>query len=345
MSNGYGAADRYRRHERLAAWLRSVADEELLELLSDPRLLDKGHAPVHLQRSNGTVFVKLLPLAALEMQPLHRHSTANIFGLPPYYQYRLGSCGFGAWREVEVHRLANEWVLSGQCMSFPLLHHWRVLPIAHSLEDDRVSLEWWGECPEIRERVSAITEATSSVVLFLEYIPQNLSEWLPDSLRQSSDPAAVVSGLEERLTGLLAFIHGQGLLHLDAHFGNVLTDGSQLYLTDYGLSVSRGFELGADERTFLEDHQSFDLCTAVNSLVHGVVTHYNSNDDWRQTLREMVAGGTGGNQILPDGIRSFLVQRAPLALAIGEFYARLLQDLTTPYPAVAFEELLNARTG
>ena len=51
-----------------------------------------------------------LPLTDLELQPAHRHSTANLFGLPPYYHYRIGSCGFGSWRELEAHRMTTEWV-------------------------------------------------------------------------------------------------------------------------------------------------------------------------------------------------------------------------------------------
>ena len=342
MTSSPPTLDRHGSHELIAAELEGASDEELLALLSDPQLFEHGHAAVRLPRGTGTetVFVKLLPTTALELAPQHRGTTANMFGLPAYYQYRLGGCGFGAGRELEVHRLANEWVLSGQSGWFPLLHHWRILPIARTGYGDMTSLEHWGDCPAIHERVSAITDAAFSAVLFLEHLPLTLSRWFQDEMRRASDPAAVVAGTERKLTELLAFFHAQGLLHLDAHFDNLLTDGKQLYLGDYGLSLSRGFELGPDEQAFFDEHKNFDLCTAINALVHAVVTYYDSRADWRQTLREVVAGNHRAIDAAPDYIRSYLLARAPLALAVGEFYDRLLADLTTPYPAAAFDELL-----
>jgi hypothetical protein len=333
-------ADRRGSHERIAAWLEGATDEELLELISDPDLSERGHSVVQLPRDAGTVFVKLVPIATLELASQNRGSTANIFGLPAYYQYRIGACGFGAWRDLEVHRRANEWVLSEQCGSFPLLHHWRVLPIVQTGYDDKRSLEPWGDCPEIHQRVSAVNDATSSAVLFLEYVPLTLGQWFQDQMKRADDPASFAIEIEEKLEQLLAFIHAKGLLHLDAHFENILTDGTRLYLTDYGLSLSRDFELGPDERAFFDQHQNFDLCTAINSLVHAVVTYYDSETAWRQTLRELVAGSQAAIDAAPDRIRSYLLTRAPLALAVGDFYDRLLADLTTPYPAAAFDELL-----
>ena len=331
---------RDQRHERCAAWLAGASDEELIELLSNPRLLEAGHAPVRLPQGAETVFVKLVPMTALELVPENRGVTANIFGLPVRYQYRIGSCGLGAWRELEVHRLANDWVLSGQCVGFPLLHHWRILPMVRTGYDDLRTLQPWGGCPPIHQRVTAINEATSSAVLFLEYFPLTLSQWFRDQMGRASDPVAVVRRIEGQLKELLAVAHRHGLLHMDAHFDNVLTDGHQFYLGDYGLSISREFELGPDEETFFEEHQDFDLCTAMNSLVHAVVTWYDPTEDWRQTVREMVVGSHDAASGAPEAVRSFVLQRAPLVLAVGEFYEHLLADPTTSYPATTFHRLL-----
>src|SRR5215216_5322226 len=97
------ATDRSQRHERRAAYLEGATDEELIELLSDSRLLEVGHAAVGLPQSAGIAFVKLLPITTLELASQDRRTTANMFRLPAHYQYRIGSCGFGAWREPEVH--------------------------------------------------------------------------------------------------------------------------------------------------------------------------------------------------------------------------------------------------
>lgn len=334
--------DRYQRHERCAAHLEGASDEQLLELLADSRLVEVGHAAIDLPESAGMLFVKLVSITALELAPQNRHTTANVFRLPAYYQYRIGSYGLGAWRELEIHRLANQWVLSGECVRFPLLHHWRVLPIVKTGYDDRRELQHWGECPDIRQRVAAVNDATSSVVLFIEYFPNTLGEQLRRQLPAVADPAVLVTELEESLKELLAFVHARGVLHLDAHLENVLTDETQIYLSDFGLAVSSGFELDADERRFFEEHQNFDPCTAINSLVHALVTSYDPRPDWRQTLREVQAGTHPAVAAAPVEARTYLLERAPLALAVGEFYGRLLADLTTPYPAAAFDELLEA---
>jgi hypothetical protein len=336
------STDRYRRHARCAARLEGASDEELLALLSDSRLREVGHVAVDLPESAGMVFAKLVPITALELASQHRRATANVFRLPAHYQYRIGSCGLGAWRELEVHGVANEWVLSGQCVGFPLLHHWRILPIVTTGYDDRRELQHWGDCPEIHQRVAAVNNATSSVVLFLEYFPMTLGEQLRRQLPTTADPVALVTKLEGNLKELLAFIHARGVLHLDAHLENLLSDGTQVYLSDFGLAVSTSFELDAAERRFFEEHQNFDLCTAINGLVHALVTHYDSRADWRQTLREVQAGTHATVGAAPVGVRTYLLARAPLALAVGEFYGRLLADLTTQYPAAAFDELLAA---
>lgn len=46
--------ERHGSHERIAAELARASDDELLDLLSDPRLLKLGHATVHLPRGAGT---------------------------------------------------------------------------------------------------------------------------------------------------------------------------------------------------------------------------------------------------------------------------------------------------
>lgn len=332
-------AIRYAAHQRVAAQLAKLGDEELLQhLRSDTQLIDRGHTTLALPRSDSRVFVKLLPLSARELGSHDERPTANIFGLPVYYNYRLGGLGFGAWRELEVHRLANEWVVSGRCPSFPLLHHWRILPMVCRPCPDRSNVQRWGDCPAIQERVSSLGQATSSAALFLECLPLTLGQWIGGQLARHPDPAALIASVEDRLVQLLEFTRAQGLLHMDAHFENVLTDGDQLYLSDHGLALWQGFELGYDEQQFFERHQNFDFCTTITSLVHAVVSHYDSREDWRQVVRELE---DGARHDMPDGVRSYVARRGPLALAIGEFYRRLLADLTTPYPAAALQALLD----
>ncbi|MEU7900459.1 hypothetical protein AB0B45_47455 [Nonomuraea sp. NPDC049152] len=62
--------------------------------------------------------------------------------------------------------------------------------------------------------------------------------------------------------------NANGLLHFDAHFGNILTDGRRMYFTDFGLAASSRFEFSAAERAFLQLNASHDESYAVRELVN-----------------------------------------------------------------------------
>ncbi|MEM9214159.1 MAG: hypothetical protein AAGD25_07395 [Cyanobacteria bacterium P01_F01_bin.150] len=328
-------------HAGIADELQSWSDEDLLRLLNDPQIQEIGYGTVAFRCGGVNVFVKLVPLSNFEMQLQNYQSTANVFQLPTYYQYRIGSCGFGAWREIKAHLLANMWVISRQCTQFPLLHHWRVLPIVHTNYDDRINIRLWENCEAIHRRIASITEATHSVVMFLEHCPYTLNQWLREQLLHCSDPIAIVEKLESSLTEILSFINSQGFIHMDAHFDNILTDGKQLFLADYGLVLSNKFQLDSGERQFFDEHQNFDTCTALNSLVYTIVNHYNSREDWRQALQELTDADHGSVEAVPVTICSYLKRRVPLVMRLGAFYHQLMENLTTPYPASDLQEILN----
>ncbi|WP_328405239.1 hypothetical protein OHS70_37865 [Streptomyces sp. NBC_00390] len=50
----------------------------------------------------------------------------------------------------------------------------------------------------------------------------------------------------------------RGLVHFHAHFANLLADGQPVDFADFGLALSRGFELSAEECDFLADHLVYD---------------------------------------------------------------------------------------
>jgi hypothetical protein len=325
-------SSRLERHRAIEAELGASSDEELLRWLASSDLEERGHAGLGMPRSQAKVFVKLLPLTALELE--HPRSTANLFQLPLHYQYRLGSCGFGAWRELAVHGATNEWVLAGECGSFPLLHGWRVLPLVCRDHGDKLDMTLWGDDPAIQRRVTAVREATSSAALFLEHFPHTLTQRLQERLKSERDPSKLAHETEASLLSLLEFTASRGLLHMDAHFENVLVAGDQLVLADHGLAISRDFPLVSDELAFFDRHETFDRCTALTSLVHALTTHLDARSDWRQALRELIEGGR------PHPLRAYLERRGPVALAMGEFYGNLIRDFATEYPADDLRALL-----
>jgi serine/threonine protein kinase len=124
-------------------------------------------------------------------------------------------------------------------------------------------------------------------------------------------------------------VHAQGVLHMDAHLENILTDGERLYLCDFGLAIAMDFELGADERRFAGEHQDFDRRVATTGLLHAVVSHYAPSDDWRQPLRELDRWDAS----MPAPLRAFVRDRAEVALEMGVFYRRLLDDVAAGSPS------------
>lgn len=128
---------------------------------------------------------------------------------------------------------------------------------------------------------------------------------------------------------------------MDAHFNNILTDGNQLFLADYGLAMSNQFQLNADERQFFDQHQNFDICTVINSLVHAIVSHYDSRENWRQALQQLADEHHDSNTAVSVDLRAYLNKRMALVMKIGTFYRQLLVDLTTPYPAADLQAILN----
>ncbi|MGN9908373.1 serine/threonine protein phosphatase [Phytohabitans sp. LJ34] len=301
-------------HREVSARLEALADGRLAELVAEGRDVATGigGASAVLDVDGFPVFVKRIPLTDLERRPENVMSTANLFGLPPFYQYGVGSTGFGAWRELTANRWATGWVLDGRTAAFPLMYHWRVLPGAPAPPAEAADVEravaYWEGSPAVRERLHALAAASASLVLFLEYLPHDLHDWL------SGQPEEAYAMVERRLRADVAFMNGAGLLHFDAHFGNVRTDGERLYLGDLGLATSPRFALSAAEGEFVARHRHHDLCHTLTQLVN-----------------RLERNGAGGP----------IVRRyAPVADVMNAFYRRLFgQSRATPYPA---EELARA---
>ena len=61
-----------------------------------------GWSIKHTIRLGGSkVFVKRLPVTKMEYDNMF--STKNMYGLPTYYNYGVGSAGFGVFRELITH--------------------------------------------------------------------------------------------------------------------------------------------------------------------------------------------------------------------------------------------------
>jgi hypothetical protein len=337
---------RLARYTTVATALALLSDLRLGKLVDEaPRIGSGIGGTSALLEIEGTLtFAKLVPLTDLERLPENIMSTANLFNLPTFYQYGVGSTGFGVWRELAAHIMTTHWVLGKQCACFPLLYHWRVLPGPSSLRvpttEEHTDIErmvaYWDGSPAVRERLEAIARASAYVVLFLEYIPQNLQEWLTAQVAIGDEAIESACSMVERgLKTGVACMNAMGLLHFDTHFHNILTDGRQLYFSDFGLATSSRFDLSEAELAFLRIHTHQDECDSVMQLVNWLVKVYTdaSNASERnEYIRRYADGDDPVN--MPPSIAEVIKRYAPITAIMNAFYWKLhLESRTILYPA------------
>jgi hypothetical protein len=200
------------------------------------------------------VFVKSIPVTDLEHA--NAFSTRNLYDMPLFYNYGVGSAGFGAFRELLMHVATTNWVLEGATPYFPLMYQFRLLPFEGErpvIDRERrdAYVRYWGGNEAIGRYFDERLKAKHDLVLFLEHVPYVMSSWLVEH------PERCEGALED-LCKAIDFLRSKGVVHFDAHFFNILTDGEQAYLTDFGLALAQQFDLHADERRFLADHEYYD---------------------------------------------------------------------------------------
>ena len=229
-------------HSSVSTSLALCSDHALGELVDAAVPIGSGIGgkSALLEVAGTPVFVKRVPLTDLERQPERVRSTANHFELPVFCQYGIGAIGgpgFGVWRELAVHTMTTNWVLAAEYAGFPLMYHWRVLPDSTPLPEELADVEravaYWGGGSQVRRRIEALRQSSASVALFLEYIPQNLHQWLSAQVEagdEATDRACAM--VEKNLAAGTSLMNARGLLHFDAHFENILTDGRRLYFAD-----------------------------------------------------------------------------------------------------------------
>ncbi|MGW1409682.1 protein kinase family protein [Streptomyces sp. NPDC002403] len=328
-----------------------------LSLLSDRRLGEVvaaatplasgiGGRSAELEAGGARVFVKRIPLTYAETRPENVRSTANVFGLPTFYQYGAGSTGFGAWRELAAHTMTTGWVLGGEYESFPLMYHWRVLPdsppsgFADEFGGIDGAVAYWDGSSAVRERLEAISRSSFSLVVFLEHVPQTLAAWLGDQ-REAAPGGGygpAYAWAEEALLHGADFMRSRGLVHFDAHFSNVLTDGRLVYFTDFGLAVSSEFELSRVETEFLSGHLSYDRHYIANHLIrHHLPDGLRGNVDHEAFLGNWIAGER--SERIPPAIAAIIDRHARTSVVLAGFHRRLLcESKRTPYPTAEIEE-------
>lgn len=320
--------------------LALLSDHALAKALDAAPLIGSGIGgkSALLEVAGIPVFVKRIPLTDLERRPENVRSTANLFELPLFCHYGIGGPGFGAWRELAAHAMTTNWVLAGDYEGFPLMYHWRVVPDSTPLPEELVDIEgavaYWGGGSQVRRRIEEQRDSSASIALFLEYVPQNVHQWLGKQINaggQAADRACAM--VERNLEAGISFMNARGLLHFDAHFQNILTDGERLYFADYGLAISSRFELSKDESAFFGRHQNYDRCYTAMYTSQWLVTALfgSGREDREARLRAYALGG--GPTGAPATAVAILARHAPTAVVMTDFFRRLQHESRqAPYP-------------
>ncbi len=339
-------------HGAVSTSLARCGDRRLRELVDGGRPLGSGIGGERaLLDVDGTpVFVKRVRLTDLERRPENLHSTRNLFELPLFCHYGVGAIGgpgFGAWRELAVHRMTTSWVSAGRYEGFPMLHHWRVLPdggrpLPEELADVERAVAYWGGGAEVRHRIEALQRSSASLLLFLEYIPQNLHDWLGERMAAGEEAAERACAMvdDELRTGI-AFMNANGVLHFDAHFENILTDGRRLFFTDFGLAFSSRFDLARAEAEFFGQHRVYDRCYAVTHLVNWLTVALlgHGPEERRAFVRACAEGARPGQ--MPASIADVVTRYAPVAAVMGDFCRQFrTEGRTAPFPFAAIRRRL-----
>ena len=254
--------------EALRDRLRALTDEALLASAN------AGTPPTGLGATStfslgfDEVFVKRLPLTDIEAA--NPYSTCNHFELPTIYSYGFGSAGFGAWRELAALQAVSG--VSG----FPVQLHNRVMsrsfppqPLPWSDEDYVV---YWGEAQRSVTTFRPATRPRRSCGSCWR-IPGlgQISGWprTPRACPISSPKSSAQS----------PDLQSREMVHFDAHWANIITDGARYRLVDFGLAMSTNMELSEPERTFLSNHLHYDYGVVLGYLTKAS-SFYRKRSTW-----------------------------------------------------------------
>jgi hypothetical protein len=236
--------------------LLAMSDEDLLTLVRAGTGATNGiGACCTCVVEDEKIFVKRLPLSDIEAD--QAYSTRNHFDLPTVYSYGVGSLGFGPWRE-----LAALQALHG-VQGFPSLLHHRVMPStavpAPLPWTEEEYVHYWNDSQAVGRYVQARNAATQELWLVLEHGGTPADVWLGSNL----DNIDVLLG---QVFDAIGELQDRQMVHFDAHFGNIVTDGRRCQLVDFGLAMSTDFELSSEERVFLDEHRHYDYGWVLGNL-------------------------------------------------------------------------------
>lgn len=257
--------DRISKHFKLNSKISSLSDKDIHDLLKNNKVGDGWGTNHNVKVAGNKVFVKSVPVTDLELK--NNFDTKNNYNMPMYYNYGVGSAGFGVFRELNLHIKTTNWVLSGKFESFPLMYHYRILKKKNSpkklslkkIKAHNSYIKYWNNSKRIDRYILDRKQSEYEVVIFLEYIPYVLRDWMKPNINR-------INEVSKKIFKIIEFLKSNGIIHFDTHFGNTLTDGKNIYLTDFGLGLDKKFNLNSKEITFYKQHRNYDYMLSIGAF-------------------------------------------------------------------------------
>lgn len=284
--------------------------------------------------------MKQLPVTSIE--EADPTATTSWLQLPFVCHYGIGSPTHSVGRELAAHQLTSAWVRSGIVDFFPLLLDWRVLDLTcevdlSEFDGDAAARQWGSQWPHLQSKLAAVKSASTTMVLFLEYVPETLGAWVARSLLEGTG-AEVFPDVVGQLLDATAWMNDQGFQHFDVHPGNILIRNGRLLFTDFGLSLHREFDLSAEEKTSMPAHEGFDRDASLMHLFHWTLFELGYTSGARR-LELLRAAATDPATRALDPERAALgdsadliAQHARVAVDMTEMFSTLMVDaLATQY--------------
>lgn len=259
--------------------LNFFSNEQIISLIGKPEGEPHRGKTLSITLDSKQIFIKRIPLTKLDLN--NTFATRNLFNLPLYFNYNIGTIGINLYREIVSHIRTTNWVLNGTMENFPLMYHHRIIPLSENkrletdlddyknLEEYQNYLEYWGNNENVGHYVTSRVAAKHEMLIFLEHIPFTLEDWIHDNIGQ-------LATILDKMKTIIDFIRTKGMVHLDVHFGNIMISGETLYLTDFGLVLDENFDLDEKEHEFMASHSYFDYGEYITSILHPMAEVYKS---------------------------------------------------------------------
>ena len=254
--------NRLKKYNKIKDILHYTSTTDLIKLVFKG-IVGQGYGINSIIDVNDTkIFTKTIPVTKIDLENMY--NTSNIHNLPTYYNYGVGSAGFGCWRELAFHIKASNWVVDNKCPNFPILYHYRIIEnktVATKFEKykfNKRNFEYWNSNENIELYIKNRSNTNHFIVMCLEYFPLTL--YKTNIIKEN------VYWYQKQILTIISFLKKQEVIHFDAHPGNLVTDKKILILTDFGLVLDKSFSLSKQEISFFNRNTNYDKATLISNI-------------------------------------------------------------------------------